>query len=121
MRGADQQSHTLKVRGKEMKGVYLNTWAPSTLDGDLPLTDFYETAGNNNYAQDPATAQWAAEQRGVEGDARQEVFAKLLDYSNTQGYFVPLYVPFNNFAAVSGLRWTPRADGLYDFTGTSFE
>lgn len=121
MRGADQQSHTLKVRGREMQGVYLNTWAPSTLDGDLPLTDFYETAGNNNYAQDPATAAWAAEQRGVEGDARQEVFAKLLDYSNTQGYFVPLYVPFNNFAAVSGLRWTPRADGLYDFTGTSFE
>ncbi|MCT9821441.1 ABC transporter substrate-binding protein [Microbacterium sp. W1N] len=121
MRGADQQSHTLKVRNKEMKGIYLNTWAPSTLDGDLPLTDFFETAGNNNYAQDPVTAELAAQQRGVDGEARQDVFAELLDYSNTQGYFVPLYVPANNYAAAGTLAWEPRADGLFDFTGTSFE
>jgi len=121
MRGADQQSHTLKVRGKEMKGIYLNTWAPSTLDGDLPLTDFFETAGNNNYAQDPLTADLSVRQRGVEGEERQAVFAELLDYSNAQGYFVPLYVPANNYAAAGSLNWEPRADGLYDFTETSFE
>ncbi|QLD11536.1 ABC transporter substrate-binding protein [Microbacterium oleivorans] len=121
MRGADQQSHTLKVRGKEMQGIYLNTWAPSTLDGDLPLTDFYEPAGNNNYAQDPVTTELAERQRGVEGAEREDVFAELLDYSNAQAYFVPLYVPANNFAAGGSLRWEPRADGLYDFTETSFE
>ncbi|SDQ67323.1 ABC transporter substrate-binding protein [Microbacterium sp. cf332] len=121
MRGADQQSHTLKVRGKEMQGIYLNTWAPSTLDGDLPLTDFYEPAGNNNYALDPTTTQLAERQRGVEGAEREDVFAELLGYSNEQVYFVPLYVPANNFAAGSSLQWTPRADGLYDFTETSFE
>lgn len=121
MRGADQQSHTLKVRGKEMKGIYLNTWAPSTVDGDLPLTDLFETAGNNNYAQDPVTAELSVRQRGLEGDERQSVFAELLDYSNAQGYFVPLYVPANNYAAAGSLRWQPRADGLYDFTETSFE
>ncbi|MFD0759340.1 hypothetical protein [Arthrobacter ulcerisalmonis] len=40
---ADQASHTLKIRNRHMKGIYLNTWAPSTLDGDLPLTDFSAT------------------------------------------------------------------------------
>lgn len=120
MVGTDQQSHTLKVRNKELKGVYLNTWAPSTVDGDLPLTDFYEPAGNNNYAQDERTAELAAQQRGVIGEEREAVFAELLEYSNTQGYFVPLYVPANNFAADAALEWEPRADGLFDFTETSF-
>ncbi|MBF4458199.1 MULTISPECIES: ABC transporter substrate-binding protein [unclassified Pseudoclavibacter] len=120
LRGADQQAHTLKVRSKEMQGIYLNTWAPSTVDGDLPLTDFYETAGNNNYAQDPRTAELAAEQRAVTGEERLDVFAELLNYSNEQGYFVPLYVPMNNYAADPDLDWTPRADGLFDFTQTSF-
>ncbi|GAA4783878.1 ABC transporter substrate-binding protein [Microbacterium gilvum] len=121
MVGADQESHTLKVRNKEFTGIYLNTWAPSTVDGDLPLTDFYEASGNNNYAQDPVTAELAAAQRGVTGEEREAVFAELLDYSNTQGYFVPLYVPANNFAADPALDWAPRADGLYDFTETSFQ
>jgi peptide/nickel transport system substrate-binding protein len=120
LRGADQQAHTLKVRGREMEGIYLNTWAPSTVDGDLPLTDLYEPAGNNNYAQDPRTAELATEQRGVAGDSRLEVFAELLEYSNEQGYYVPLYVPMNNYAADPDLDWTPRADGLFDFTQTSF-
>jgi peptide/nickel transport system substrate-binding protein len=121
MVGADQESHTLKVRNREFTGIYLNTWAPSTVDGDLPLTDFYEPDGNNNYAQDPVTAELAAEQRGVTGEEREAVFAELLDYSNEQGYFVPLYVPMNNFAADPTLDWAPRADGLYDFTETSFQ
>ncbi|GMA29523.1 hypothetical protein GCM10025874_27760 [Arenivirga flava] len=121
LRGADQQAHTLKVRGREMQGIYLNTWAPSTVDGDLPLTDFYEPAGNNNYAQDPVTAELAAEQRGVTGQDRLDVFAELLNYSNEQGYFVPLYVPMNNYAADPDLDWTPRADGLFDFSRTVFE
>jgi peptide/nickel transport system substrate-binding protein len=34
---------------------------------------------------------------------------------------VPLYVPMNNFAADPTLDWAPRADGLYDFTETSFQ
>ncbi|WOF23516.1 ABC transporter substrate-binding protein [Microbacterium betulae] len=121
MAGADQESHTLKVRNKEFTGIYLNTWAPSTVDGDLPLTDFYEPDGNNNYAQDPVTAELAVAQRGVTGPEREAVFAELLAYSNAQGYFVPLYVPMNNFAADPALDWAPRADGLYDFTETSFQ
>lgn len=121
MNGASQESHTLKVRNKEFTGIYLNTWAPSTVDGDLPLTDFYEPDGNNNYAQDPRTAELAIEQRGVEGEERQAVFRELLQYSNDNGYFVPLYVPMNNFVADAALDFAPRADGLYDLNETSFE
>ncbi|GAA3664942.1 ABC transporter substrate-binding protein [Microbacterium marinilacus] len=121
MNGADQESHTLKVRNKEFTGIYLNTWAPSTVDGDLPLTDFYEPDGNNNYAQDPRTAELAVEQRGVVGEERQAVFRELLQYSNDNGYFVPLYVPMNNFAADTSLDFVPRADGLFDLSETSFE
>lgn len=121
MNGADQESHTLKVRNREFTGIYLNTWAPSTVDGDLPLTDFYEPDGSNNYAQDPRTEELAVEQRGVVGAEREAVFQELLQYSNDQGYFVPLYVPMNSFAADPELRFTPRADGLFDFHETSFE
>ncbi|NHI16104.1 ABC transporter substrate-binding protein [Microbacterium excoecariae] len=119
MRGADQESHTLKVREREFEGIYLNTWAPSTLDGDLPLTDLYEPDGNNNYAQDPRTEELAVEQRGVTGPEREEVFAELLQYSNDQVYFVPLYVPMNAFAVAADSGFTPRADGLFDFRETS--
>ena len=119
--GADQASHTLKVRNRQMKGIYLNTWAPSTVDGDLPLTDFYEKAGNNNYAQDPRTAELAVKQRGVEGQDRLSVFEELLGLSNEQGYYIPLYVPANNFAVDTKLDWTQRADGLYDFSTTGLK
>ncbi|WP_221584948.1 ABC transporter substrate-binding protein [Microbacterium sp. G2-8] len=121
MNGSDQESHTLKVRNKEFTGIYLNTWAPSTVDGDLPLTDFYEPDGNNNYAQDPRTAELAVEQRGVVGEEREAVFRELLQYSNDEGYFVPLYVPMNSFATDPALQFTPRADGQFDFHETSFE
>ncbi|WP_156758829.1 ABC transporter substrate-binding protein [Microbacterium karelineae] len=121
MNGADQESHTLKVRGREFEGIYLNTWAPSTVDGDLPLTDFYEPDGNNNYAQDPRTAELAVAQRAVVGDEREAVFQELLQYSNDMGYFVPLYVPMNSFAADPALDFTPRADGLFEFRETSAE
>ena len=119
--GADQASHTLKVRNRQMKGIYLNTWAPSTVDGDLPLTDFYEEAGNNNYAQDPKTAELAVDQRGVEGEDRLKVFKELLSYSNDNGYYVPLYTPANNFAVDKEVDWTQRADGLYDFSATGLK
>ena len=119
--GADQASHTLKVRNQQLKGIYLNTWAPSTMDGDLPLTDFYEEAGNNNYAQDPKTAELAVKQRGFEGGGRLEVFEELLSYSNDNSYFIPLYVPANNFAVDGDLDWSPRADGLYDFSATGLK
>ena len=55
------------------------------------------------------------------GDERQAVFEELLQYSNDQGYFVPLYVPMNNFAADPALHFSPRADGLYEFSETSCE
>lgn len=119
--GADQASHTLKIRNRQLTGIYLNTWAPSTVDGDLPLTDFYEEAGNNNYAQDQKTAELAVQQRGVEGGERLEVFEELLTYSNEQGYFIPLYVPANNFAVDKDLDWVQRADGLYDFSATGMK
>lgn len=119
--GADQSSHTLKIRNRQLKGIYLNTWAPSTVDGDLPLTDFYEKAGNNNYAQDPKSAELAVKQRGVEGQERLQVFNELLAHSNDQGYFIPLYVPATNFAVDQKLDWTQRADGLYDFSATGLK
>lgn len=119
--GADQASHTLKVRNQQLKGIYLNTWAPSTMDGDLPLTDFYEEAGNNNYAQDPKTAELAVKQRGFEGGERLQIFEELLSYSNDNSYFIPLYVPANNFAVDGDLDWAPRADGLYDFSSTGLK
>lgn len=121
MNGAEQERHTMKVRNKEFNGIFLNTWAPSTLDGDLPLTDFYEPDGNNNYALDPRTTELAEQQRGVTGEEREAIFAELLTYSNEQGYFVPLYVPRNTFAADETLEWSPRADGLFDFKEARFQ
>lgn len=118
MMGTDQASLSdIIYSSVSAKGIYLNTWAPSTMDGDMPVTNLF-AGGQNDYAQAPETKALVMQQRGVDGAARIDVFRKLFSLNDQQAYIVGLYTPQTDYAVNPSLEWTPRADGEFYFGDT---
>ncbi|WP_183091813.1 MULTISPECIES: ABC transporter substrate-binding protein [Mycetocola] len=93
-------------------GIYLNTWAPSTLDGDMPVTNLF-AGGQNDYAKDAAAKDLVLKQRTVSGDERTAVFAELHKLNVEQAHIIGLYTPNTDYAVRDGITWKPRADGEF--------
>lgn len=119
MVGADQSSHSLKVADKSMKGIYLNTWAPSSMDGDVVLSDLFTSTGNNCYTPDATIEKLYVDQQSASGDARLAMFKQLWTINAEKAYILPLFTPNRSFAVDSGLTWQPAADGVYRFASAS--
>jgi peptide/nickel transport system substrate-binding protein len=120
MIGMDQASLSDKIYGTvTIKGLYLNTWAPSTMDGDMPVTNLF-AGGQNDYAKQAATKALVEEQRSFSGPERVAVFTKLNTLNQEQALILGLYTPNTDYAVNPDLNWTPRADGEFYLGDTSF-
>jgi len=102
-----------------MKGLFLNTWAPSTVDGAMPVTNMFG-GGANDYLRDPDLARLVAKQRTIDGDDRIAVFAELAGANIATGALIPLYSPETVYVTDPSLSWKPRADGLFTFEDTAY-
>lgn len=119
MMGTDQASLSDIIYSTvSAKGLYLNTWAPSTMDGDMPVTNLFG-GGQNDYAQSPETNALVLAQRQVTGAPRVDVFRKLFALNEQQAYIIGLYTPKTDYAVNPNLVWQPRADGEFYFGDTS--
>ena len=111
MEGTDQASLSQIIYGDvSVKGLYLNTWAPSTMDGDMPVTNLF-AGGQNDYAKSEKTAAKVLEQRSVDGEERIAVFEDLFTYNLDQAQILGLYTPDADYAVNPDVDWKPRADG----------
>lgn len=120
MRGMDQASLSGRVYGtQDMNGLFLNTWAPSTMDGDMPATNMF-AGGANDYTNSPETAGLVELQRTVDGQDRVDVFGELASLNIEQGLIIPLYTPDLNYVSNLDLEWQARVDGLFTFDQTAF-
>ncbi len=118
--GMDQASLSGRIYGTvDMAGLYLNTWAPSTMDGDMPITNMF-AGGQNDYAKSPDTAALVEEQRTVAGDERLAVFDRLAQANFAGAYLIPLFTPEADYAVASDISWTPRVDGEYMLADVTF-
>ncbi|GAA1636995.1 ABC transporter substrate-binding protein [Microbacterium flavum] len=118
--GMDQSTLSSRIYSTvDMKGLYLNTWAPSTMDGDMPATNLF-AGGQNDYAKSPETAALVAKQRTVAGDDRIAVFRALAEANFQGAYIVPLFTPEADYAVSPKVTWTPRVDGLFDLSDAAF-
>ncbi|ALJ20137.1 ABC transporter substrate-binding protein [Microbacterium sp. No. 7] len=118
--GMDQASLSNRIYGTvDMKGIFLNTWAPSTMDGDMPITNMF-AGGQNDYAKSAETAALVDAQRRVEGADRDAVFQELAELNFAQAYLIPLFTPETAYAVAPGIEWTPRVDGLYSLADLTF-
>ena len=116
----DQASLSNKIYGTvNMEGLFLNTWAPSTMDGDMPVTNFF-AGGQNDYAKSPETAALVDEQRTVAGKERTAVFAELAELNWANAYLIPLYTPMADYAVNPEIVWEPRVDGEYMLKDVTF-
>lgn len=113
MSGMDQNTLSNRVTAvQDMQGLFLNTWAPSTMDGDMPATNFF-CGGSNDYTHDEDACSLVEAQREVDEQPRIDIFGELAELNNEQGFIMPLYSPDNIYASNPDLDWEPRADGLY--------
>lgn len=115
LQGMDQATLSDRIYGTEnMKGIYLNTYAPSQMDGDPVIEDFF-AGGSNDYAELPETAKLVDETRRVSGQERIDVYGELMRYNAEHALIIPLYVPDTSFISTSGMDWEARTDGLFYF------
>lgn len=118
--GMDQASLSNKIYGTvNMEGLFLNTWAPSTMDGDMPATNFF-AGGQNDYAKSPELAALVERQRTVDGADREAVFAELSEANWENAYLIPLYTPMADYAVNPDIGWEPRVDGEYALKDVTF-
>jgi peptide/nickel transport system substrate-binding protein len=115
--GMDQSTLSNMIYGTvNADGIYLNTWAPSTMDGDMPAANLFD-GGQNDYLKSPVAAALVQKQRTVDGAARVAVFQQLAENDFEQASIIPLFTPTADYAVGSGITWTPRADGEYVIDG----
>ncbi|MFI2363650.1 ABC transporter substrate-binding protein [Promicromonospora sp. NPDC019610] len=118
--GMDQASLSNKIYGTvNMEGLFLNTWAPTTMDADMPATNFF-AGGQNDYARSPETQALVEEQRTVDGAEREAVFAELSEVNWDNAYLIPLYTPMADYAVSPDITWEPRVDGEYVLKDVTF-
>lgn len=111
--GTDQASHTLKIRGHKLRGLYLNTYAPSTVDGDVVVTDLFYPDGGNNYHEDPDCYPLVEKQQSTAGAEREAAYRELFELNRDRCHILPLFTPAYSYAISRGLEWRPRADGEF--------
>ncbi|TGO06376.1 ABC transporter substrate-binding protein [Serinibacter arcticus] len=115
LEGMDQSTFSSRVYDKkDIGGLYLNTYAPSQMDGDPVVEDFF-AGGYNDYAMSPESAALVQATREVAGEERIAAYGDLMTFNIDNRQMIPLYVPETNYATTDGLAWAPRADGLFLF------
>lgn len=110
--GAEQQSLGLTIANHQIKGIYLNFWSPSSMDGDVVVSQLL-AGGPEDYARSPEMAQLYLDQQAANEETRPEVFKKIWEWNAEHVSNVPLWQITNAYAASSALDWTPATDGIY--------
>ncbi|MGV9414804.1 ABC transporter substrate-binding protein [Nocardia sp. NPDC003693] len=120
LHGTDQGSFSQIIYGtKSATGLYLNTYAPSTMDGDAPVSSMFG-GQQNDYAMLPATKALVAKTRTVGGQARIDAYSELFALNDAQALLIGLYTPDTSYAVDPALSWTPRADGMITVNTATF-
>ncbi|MFF2085648.1 ABC transporter substrate-binding protein [Nocardia sp. NPDC058176] len=120
LQGTDQGSFSQTIYGtKTATGIYLNTYAPSTMDGDAPIASMFG-GQQNDYAMLPETAELVAKTRTVSGQDRIDVYRELFTVNDSKALLIGLYTPDTSYAVDPELTWKPRADGMITVDDTTF-
>ncbi|WP_449276782.1 ABC transporter substrate-binding protein [Leucobacter sp. GX24907] len=110
--GAEQESQSLAVANHQITGIYLNFWSPSSMDGDVVVSQLL-AGGPEDYARDAEMAELYLEQQAADEEGRQEVFERIWERNAEIVPNVPLWEITNAYASANGLSWTPPVDGIY--------
>ena len=120
LKGMDQASLSNIIYGTvNAAGIFMNTWAPSTMDGDMPVTNLFG-GGQNDYAANAEMAALVAAQRTVAGQDRVAVFQQLAQMNVDNAFINPLFTPDADYAVNSDINWKPRADGEFVLSDITF-
>jgi peptide/nickel transport system substrate-binding protein len=116
MEGIDQSTLTERIyTNKDMDGIYLNTYAPSQMDGD-PVVESMFAGDKNDYAMRDETKELVEKTRSTSGQDRVKAYGELMRYNADNALLIPLFVPESNYAVNKNVDFQPRADDLSVFS-----
>ena len=112
LHGIDQRSLVASWITHKFPGLYIFSYAPSTMDAAL-VTGSLLGSGGARYFTDPRVdALEQAQQAEADPVKRARLFSELLGLSNSNLYYAPLFNDSYSFASrTDKVRFTPRADG----------
>jgi peptide/nickel transport system substrate-binding protein len=113
--GSESTSLSLKLANHQITGLYLTGWAPSSMDGDVVVSQLL-AGGPEDYARDPQMAKLYLDQQSAGEAERAEVYKQIWELNQERVYHIPLYTNYYSFAANPALKWAPAADGIYRAT-----
>ncbi|MDQ4215210.1 ABC transporter substrate-binding protein [Microbacterium capsulatum] len=110
--GSEQSSLSLSLANHQITGLYLNAWAPSSMDGDVVVSQLL-AGGPEDYARSPEMAKAYLDQQAAKADKRTDVFKGIWQWNATNVSNVPLWQNTNTYASVNTIDWSPAVDGIY--------
>ncbi|WP_309127825.1 ABC transporter substrate-binding protein [Microbacterium sp.] len=110
--GSEQSSLSLSIANHQITGLYLNHWSPSSMDGDVVVSQLL-AGGPEDYARDPELAAKYLEQQAAGEEDRVQVFREIWEHNTENVYSIPLWQAKNAYAASTSLDWAPAVDGIY--------
>ncbi|WP_420733219.1 ABC transporter substrate-binding protein [Brevibacterium luteolum] len=119
LQGMDQSTLSDMIyTNKSASGLYLNTYAPSQMDGDPVVEDVFG-GGWNDYAMSDESKDLVQETRMSDGEERIRAYGDLMRFNVENTLLVPLYVPESSYAVSNRTEFVPRADDLFVFADVS--
>ncbi len=112
MHGVDQHALIADWVGRNITGMYMFAYNPSTIDAALVTGDLFGPKGVKYFADPEIERLEALQKAQAEPGARQATLGGLWRLSAARAYYLPLFNTTTTFASVvSMVRYAGRADG----------
>lgn len=100
---------------KDLPGIYLSTYGPSSMDGATPVQEFLVNANRTAFADPAVISLNQAQLSATEDVKRADDLAGIWKASAAQVPYAWLYFEKQTGGVRDGVAWTPRADTAVRF------
>ncbi len=112
LHGSDERSLIADWITRRFPGLYMFSYAPSTMDAALVTGSLLGPRGARYFSDARVDALEQGQQQQPDAGRRAQIFGTLLRLSNDMVYYAPLFSDRYAFAVrTDRVRFTPRADG----------
>jgi peptide/nickel transport system substrate-binding protein len=101
--------------GNKLPGVYVEAFAPSTMDADLPYLLLAKSGNEGSFSDAAIDKLMVAEVGAFPASKRTADFAKIADLIAKNSYYAPLFTDSYTYGVAKSVTWTPRPDGFITF------
>jgi peptide/nickel transport system substrate-binding protein len=113
LEGSTTDTFITDWQAKHFNGIYMFSWAPSSMDADAILQGSYLPSSGVSYFNDPQINKLTAESEAQPNPAkRHALITQIWQISNANVYYAPLFYSVNVTGSIKSIAsYNSRADG----------